>query len=152
MPFLTTLCLKFFRSFCLNSYNNFDIFIILIQFSINPSRVPTLDPPRPSFGSRPEVGNHRSKLTIKQIYCCATHSYTFQCTCVLTQARPRYHFCCGNTISITYSECALAAIGVQHSMRLLHIFICGLPCCAIFFHIISCWKKTIEHKMCICVF
>jgi hypothetical protein len=40
-------------------------------------------------------------------------------------------FCCGKAISITYTECAFAAFGVQHAMRMRHFVIC------VFFHIIS---------------
>ena len=47
------------------------------------------------------------------------------------------HCCSGKTISTTYSECAVVALGIQRAMRMRHIFICGLPGSKIFFHIIS---------------
>ena len=47
------------------------------------------------------------------------------------------HCCSGNAISITYSECVLLALGIQHVMRMRYIIICGLPGCTMFLHIIS---------------
>jgi hypothetical protein len=55
------------------------------------------------------------------------------------------------TIIITYTECVLVAIFVQHAMCIYHIVICGLSCCMLFFHII--WKtkrfskNIIEYKI-----
>jgi len=43
----------------------------------------------------------------------------------------------GKAINITYSECVFVALAIQHAMRMRHIFICVLPHCTIFFHIIS---------------
>jgi hypothetical protein len=40
-------------------------------------------------------------------------------------------------ICITYFECVFVAFGMQHAMRMRHIFICGLPRSTILFHIIS---------------
>ena len=39
--------------------------------------------------------------------------------------------------SITYSECVSVALVIQHVMRMLHIFICGLPGYKIRFYMIS---------------
>jgi len=39
-----------------------------------------------------------------------------------------------NSISITNSECVFVALGKQHAMRILHIVICDLCGCTIFFH------------------
>jgi hypothetical protein len=35
----------------------------------------------------------------------------------------------------TTSVCVLVALDIQLAMCMRHIVICGLPCCAIFFHI-----------------
>ena len=55
-------------------------------------------------------------------------------------------------ISTTYSGYVFLALGIQHAMRMRHIFIRGLPGSTIFFHIISkkqnFRKKVIEHKIC----
>jgi hypothetical protein len=40
-------------------------------------------------------------------------------------------------ISITYSESAFVALGIQNAMRMLNIVICGLSGSKIFFYIIS---------------
>jgi hypothetical protein len=46
------------------------------------------------------------------------------------------HCCCGNALSITYSECVFLALITQHAMS--HIVICGLPALQYFFpHIIN---------------
>jgi hypothetical protein len=47
--------------------------------------------------------------------------------------------CSGKAINITYFECVVLALGIQHAMR-MHmgdIVICGLPGSAKVFHIIS---------------
>jgi len=43
------------------------------------------------------------------------------------KARSCHHCCSGKAISISYYECVLVALGIQHAMRLRHIVICGLP-------------------------
>jgi hypothetical protein len=40
-------------------------------------------------------------------------------------------------MSIKQAVCVFVALGVQHAMRMRHIFIFGLPRSAEFFHIIS---------------
>ena len=45
--------------------------------------------------------------------------------------------CSGKELSIAYSECVFIDFGIQHVMRVRHIFISGLPGSTIFFHIIS---------------
>jgi hypothetical protein len=44
------------------------------------------------------------------------------------------HCCTVQAISvITYSKCVFVAVGIQHTMRICHIAICGLPVSRIFF-------------------
>ena len=40
-------------------------------------------------------------------------------------------------ISITYSECVFVALGIQHSVRMRHIVVCGLSGDTVLLHISS---------------
>jgi hypothetical protein len=42
-------------------------------------------------------------------------------------ARSCNNYCCGKAISITYFECMFVALGIQNSMRMRTLVICGLP-------------------------
>jgi hypothetical protein len=57
----------------------------------------------------------------------------------------------GKQLSITYSDCAFVALGIQHEMRMRQTVFCGLADSTKCFHIISektRFSKTfIEHKM-----
>jgi len=50
-----------------------------------------------------------------------------------TEALSWNHCCSGKSTRITYSECVLVALVIQHAMRMRHIFICGLCGSTIFF-------------------
>ena len=47
------------------------------------------------------------------------------------------HCCNGKAISITYSEYAYLALGIQHAMLIRHIVSCGLSGSTIFFYTLS---------------
>jgi hypothetical protein len=53
------------------------------------------------------------------------------------EARACNHCYNGKAISVTYSECVILALGIQHAMCMRHIVFCGLPNSTVFFHIIS---------------
>ena len=53
------------------------------------------------------------------------------------EARSCNHCCCGKAMSIAQPACVFVALGIQHSMRMRRIVICGLPSSKILFHIIS---------------
>jgi len=46
------------------------------------------------------------------------------------------HCCSGKAVSVTYSEYVFVVLGIQHSMRMRHIVICGMFGSTIFFHTI----------------
>jgi hypothetical protein len=54
-----------------------------------------------------------------------------------TKAPSCSHCCRKEAFIITFSECVLVALSIQHAMRMGYIVTCGLPGSKIFFHIIS---------------
>jgi len=54
-----------------------------------------------------------------------------------TEAHSCNHCCCGQAISIAYSECAFVALDIQHAKRMHHTAICGLSVSTTFFRNIS---------------
>jgi hypothetical protein len=53
------------------------------------------------------------------------------------QGRSCNHYCIGQAIGITYSECVFVALGIQHAKRMRNIVIYDLPGCTVFLCIIS---------------
>ena len=47
------------------------------------------------------------------------------------------HFCRGKVIIIMYPEYVFVPLSIQHTTRMRHIIICGLPGSTVFFHFIS---------------
>ena len=72
-----------------------------------------------------------SDLNVNQINSNCRRKKTGKCARRDIEARSCSHHCSG-----TYSEFASAALGTQHTMRMRHIAICGLPCTTTFLHII----------------
>jgi hypothetical protein len=68
------------------------------------------------------------------------HAFVFmdeqdsRCTCNITELRSCSHCYSGKARSITYSESAFVALGIQHAIRMLDT--CALSGCTVFFHII----------------
>ena len=56
---------------------------------------------------------------------------------ISNEARSCSHCCSGKAMSISYPECILVALGIQHTMRMRHIVIDGPARSTIYFHIIS---------------
>jgi hypothetical protein len=50
------------------------------------------------------------------------------------EARSSNHYSNWKPKSITYSENAFVALGIQHAIRMSHIAICGLPCTTVIFY------------------
>jgi len=57
------------------------------------------------------------------------------------KARSHNHCCSRKAITITYHEGVFVAFGIQHAVRMRHIFIFGMSGFTIFCHIIS-YKGT----------
>ena len=53
------------------------------------------------------------------------------------KARSCSHCCSGKAMSISYAECVLVALGIQHTMRMRHVVINGPARSTVCFHIIS---------------
>jgi hypothetical protein len=79
------------------------------------------------FSFTPFTHNTRCTLFLQQDRQCPYKRHT--------EARSRNNTCREKAVSITYSECVLVALCIQHAVRVRHI-VCGLTGSTIFFHII----------------
>jgi hypothetical protein len=66
------------------------------------------------------------------------------------------NFCSAKALSITYFECVVLDLVIQHAMSICHIFMCGLSDYCIFLHYLINGKVfgkiVTEHKTCVLVF
>ena len=92
------------------------------------------------------------------IYCPGTYSTQEERQCKYIRnigTSLRNHSCRGKTISTTYFEYVLVALGIKHSNCKSHIFIFDLPPSTIvfqLFHKKSRFKKNgIAHKVCVLI-
>jgi hypothetical protein len=61
--------------------------------------------------------------------------------------------CSGKTVSVTYSECVLVVLCIQHAMCIRHIVICGMSGCTNFFHISRTnFEETLLNIKCVFCF
>ena len=69
-----------------------------------------------------------------------------------TVARSGNRCCSGKAVSIRYTEHSSLTLGIQHAMRMRHIFICALSDSTFPHYLINGKifekKKVIEHKVC----
>ena len=70
-----------------------------------------------------------------------------------TEARSCNHCYSGKEINITYSECVLVALGIQHAMRMRLIVICRLPVLQHFFALYHGLQgRDVEQEKCVLIF
>ena len=73
------------------------------------------------------------------------------------ETRSCNHCWSGKAISIMYSQCVFVALGIQHEMRMRHVFIWPVPQYFIFPHLMNGMlsgkkEKVTEHKKCVWIF
>ena len=79
------------------------------------------------------VNAHKMALSTDVTSCGLSREQDRQCAYQRNiEARSCDH-CCSKSIIITYSECLLVALGIEHALRKCRIVICGLSGCTIFF-------------------
>jgi len=66
------------------------------------------------------------------------------------ETRSLNHYCRGNTLSITHSECASVALVIQHAMRMCRVILSFLACPAIPYFSTLSHKRQYFRKECLC--
>jgi hypothetical protein len=107
---------------------------ILVQFVITAPRHSHITLPHKTRSCFTVTDTLLSFTCIHQVLKSQDIHCTYQC---YIEARSRNPLCCGNAISITYSECVCSLCHPAYKAHApCYIVICGLSGCTVFFHTI----------------